>query len=348
MLSVSELYECGKYAEVIRSIDSEEFKAGEDPMLAQIVAASHFRLGNYSDALLLLKEIESCFSNDSNYLSLYGACLRRCGDLESSRFQLEQALQIQPNDPSIRNNFANLLIDLRDFQLAETILLQLLSDNPNYEDAQVNLQRLREKQRIQLLNSSDIHSSRSLIPSLDDPLMLAFGDDEVQSTWPRKADPDQGQFELKDKLPPLKQQQVAADQLALAIQALGEGRYTFTLQLCSQVHQSMPASAALFECVSDAYIALQRFSEGETCLLHALHLGTKSFKIYANLTSLLCIRQDFVLAQHYLEQASLLDQANPLLSKLRSQIAKAQEGKNLPVVRFDREWFRPELTMKQS
>ena len=348
MQNIHELYDRGLYQEVIHSIDLATFSALEDPVLAQVLAASYFQLGQFSDSLPLLKEIESCFSTDSNYLSLYGACLRRCGDLEAARLQLEQALKIQPEQSAVRNNYANLLIDLGDYQEAESILRGLLAADPDYQDAQVNLQRLRERQRIEQLKSDESQLEQASAWRLADPLLRAFADDEVQRTRPKPLDPDQGASDLKDQLPPLKEQQVASDQLTLALQAVQEGRHAFALQLCSQVHQSMPTSSALFECLSDAYVALQRFTEGEICLLHALQLGAKSLKLYANLTSLLCIRRDFALAQHYLEQASLLDASSPLLDKLRLQIAKAQGGSKSPMVRFDQEWSRPALTVKES
>ena len=186
---LSVLYEQGRFAELIESIDFSGFSSVEDPILSQVLAASYFKLGMHQKSLLLLKEIESCFLADSNYLSLYGACLRRCGDLENSRLRFEQALEIRPQDASIRNNYANLLIDLKDYAKAESILLELLSDNPDYEDAKVNLQRLSEKRRLQQLQSDDDHSVESTTWSLADPLMLAFSEEEVHHTRPKSLDP---------------------------------------------------------------------------------------------------------------------------------------------------------------
>ena len=347
MKDIFKLYDKGLHQEVVHSIDLASFSAAGDPRLAQVLAASYFHLGQYSEALLLLREIESCFSDDSNYLSLYGACLRRCGNFEDARLQLEMALKLKPHYAPFRNNYANLLIDLDDYQQAESILVELLDDDPDYIDAQVNLRRLKERQQIQQLQPTEEFNTESAW-TFSDPLMLAFDEDEVKRTRPKPADPGQINSDLKGKLPALKDQQIASDQLTLALKAVQEGRYVFALQLCSQVHHSTPTSSGLFECISDAYIALKRFTEAETCLLHALQLGSRSFKLYANLTSLLCIRRDFPLAQYYFEQASLLDEANPLLSKLRVQIAKGQKGSKLPIVRFDQEWNRPNLTVKES
>ncbi len=347
MQQVYDFYDNGRYQEVIQLIERNDFVAKTDPQLANVVAASYFKIGQFAESLSLLREVESCFSDDPAYLSLYGACLRRFGDLEAARSRFEQALKIQPDNAAIRNNFANLLIDLGCHHQAESILGELLSKNPGYTDARVNMQRLKEARRIQQLQSF-ASSSETSKWTLADPLLLAFGEDEVQRTRPKPSQSDLPKNGLEGKLPPLKQQQVASDQLSLALQAVREGRYDFALQLCSQAYQTMPASAALLECVSDAYIALQRFTEAETCLLHALQLGGKSFKLYANLISLLCIRADFVLAQHYLELVSMHDEANPLLDKLRLQIAKGRDDTNASVIRFDHPWSRPSLKLKES
>ena len=342
----SDLYERGRYQELVSSIDLTNFSAVRDPLLSKLVAASYFHLGKHSEALNLLKEIESCFTHDPNYLSLFGACLRRCGDLVAAQSQFEKALKINPEQAAIRNNYANLLIDMGNFHKAEVLLNQLIAEDPDYSDARMNLLRLNERQRIQQLQSEDVPSAHSSTWLVADPLMLAFAEDEVQRTRPKSSDAQILQSNLKKNLKPLKSQQIAADQLTIAFEAVQEGRHSFALKLCSQIYLSMPASTSLFECMSDAYIGLQRFAEAEICILHSLQLGGKSFKLYSNLVSILCIRADFALAQHYLELASVIDATNPLLEKFRLQIAKVRKNKSSPVVRFDQEWKRPQLSKK--
>ena len=102
MNKIIALYEQGLYQEVIHSIDFNNFSAVGDPVVAKIVAASYFQLGQFSEALVQLKEIESCFATDSDYLSLYGACLRRCCDLEGARIQLELALKLSQTMPRFK------------------------------------------------------------------------------------------------------------------------------------------------------------------------------------------------------------------------------------------------------
>lgn len=346
MQNFPDLYERGRYQELVNKVDLANFSAVSEPLLTKIIAASYFHLGRFSEAMNLLKEIESCFSHDPNYLSLFGACLRRCGDLDAAQLQFEKALEINPEQAAIRNNYANLLIDLGNFQKAKVLLDQLLAEDSDYSDARVNLSRLNERERIQQLQSDDVPSAQSSTWVLADPLMLAFAEDEVKRTRPKSSDAQTLQSNLSKNLKPLKSQQIASDQLITAFKAVNEGRYSFALQLCSQIHQSMPASTSLFECMSDAYIGLQRFAEAEICILHSLQLGDKSFKLYLNLVSLLCIRGDFSLAQHYLELASTIDETSPLLEKYRLQIAKAQRNINSSFLRFDQEWKRPQMSKK--
>ena len=175
-------------------------------------------------------------------------------------------------------------------------MTSLLTADPDYSDAKVNLQRLKERRRIEQLKSMENLTDESSSSTFADPLMLAFGDDEVQRTRPKPQSTGQIQSDLHGKLPPLKQQQVANDQLKLALQAVLEGRHHFALQLCSQAHQTMPMSSVLFECLSDAYIALQRFAEAEICLLHAIQLGARALNYM--LTLRLCCAFGRILCWH--------------------------------------------------
>ena len=83
----------------------------------------------------------------------------------------------------MRNNFANLLIDKQSFKEAEEILENLLKEDPEYQDAQSNYNRLNFQQN---LAKSAPKSSSPLSITQDnandhfmDPLAAAFSDEEV-------------------------------------------------------------------------------------------------------------------------------------------------------------------------
>ena len=85
-----------RHQDVVNSVDLKSFNSSDNPFEAKIVAASFFKLGDYKRSLSILSQIESCFCDDIEFLSLYGACLRRNGDLDKARVQLESALKLNP------------------------------------------------------------------------------------------------------------------------------------------------------------------------------------------------------------------------------------------------------------
>ena len=314
-----------------------------------IVAASYFKLGEFSSALNLLSEIESCFVDDIEYLVLYGSCLRRCGDLVGADIQFQRALKVDPSSPNLLNNYANLLIDLGRFDQAENILSDLLVKNPSYEDAIVNLQRLKERKQSFASESDQSVSAKGW--TMGNPLLLAFSQEEVLQSAPLFNQPSKNavsQSKLIDALPSVQDHQVASDQLKLAQQAVLDGRYDFALQLCSQVKQSLPNLAAVYECASDAYIAKKSFNLAEICILHSLHLGAKSAKLIINMISLVCMRRDFGLAQHYFELLLSIDSQHSGLSQLRKQIQQGLQYKPQELFRFDAPWESPDVSRKSD
>lgn len=336
------IFEANHHHEVVESIDQHVFSALENPLITRIVAASYFKLGDYPNSVALLSQIESCFVEDIEYLSLYGACLRRNGDLDLARVQFERALKLDSDLPSVQNNYANLLIDIGNFAQAEDILKRLLADDPSYSDALINLQRLVEKQQIAEDSSLGLNSASNW--TMADPLLMAFSEDEVQRTYLSKSSSKTSlkfKSTLANSLPEIKEYQLAADQLKLAQQAIIDKRYDFALKLCSQAYVSLPESSAIYECVSDAYIAQSLFKEAEICLLHALQMGVSTFKIFVNLVSLSCMRGDSILAQLYFERALSVDSENSALPPLRAQVSKCKKNNSSAPFRFDHKWSTP-------
>ncbi|MDC0165492.1 tetratricopeptide repeat protein [Synechococcus sp. AH-558-M21] len=331
-----------RHQEVVDSIDYDSFSAADNPIVAKVAAASFFILGDYLRSSSLLSQIESCFIDDVEYLSLYGACLRCNSDFDLARVQFERALKINPDLPAIQNNFANLLIDMNQLDEAERILTKLLKEDPLYRDARVNFNRLEEKKQSSrdVADESEIEKGWSLV----DPLLLAFSKEEVQRTSPtsikNKNTIDKNQ-NLSESLPPLEDYQVASDQLKLAQQAIIDKRFDFALQLCSQVKTTLPNSPEVYECASDAYISKSSFKEAEICILHAIQMGSSSFKLFVNLVTLACMRNDFGLAQFYFERALSIDPDHSSLDHLRKQIAASDNASNDLFFRFDNPWIAP-------
>lgn len=342
-----DIFRANRHQEVINTIDKDSFSPSDQPVVANIIAAAYFKLGDFSSALNLLSEIESCFVDDIEYLVLYGSCLRRCGDLDNADIQFQRALKIDPSSSSLQNNYANLLIDLGRFEEAENILSALLATNPSYDDASINLQRLRERRQSFVFESEKPVSGQGW--SIGNPLLLAFSQDEVLKSAPLlnlDSRSKASQSTLADALPSVQDHQLASDQLKVAQQAVLDGRYDFALQLCSQVKQSLPDLAAVYECASDAYIAKKSFKEAEVCILHSLQFGAKSAKLYINLISLSCIRSDFGLAQYYFELLLSIDSGHSALPQLRTQIQQGLQSQSQDLFRFEAPWSIPDVSRK--
>ena len=347
--SLLDKFRGNRYDEIVSSIDPVSFSPLEQPAVANIVAAAYFKLGDFSSALTLLSDIESCFVDDIEYLILYGSCLRRIGDFDNAYIQFQRALKIDSSLPRLQNNYANLLIDLTRFDEAHKILTDLLLKNPSYDDAAANLRRLNERRQSHNLESDQVTSSQSW--EFGNPLLLAFSQEEVRESAPllkQISNSSDSKSTIAKSLPAIHDHQLATDQLKIAQQAVVDQRYDFALQLCSQVKHIFPDSSLIYECASDAYIAKKMFNEAEICILHALQLGTKSFKLIVNLISLACMRRDFHLAHHYFEVLLSMDSEHSFLPRLREQIQQGLKKYPEDSFRFDMSWSIPDVSRKSD
>lgn len=314
------LYQAGRHHEVVAQAQAQAISAETNPLAANIVAASLFQLGEYARAASLLEALEAPLGDQRDYLSLYGATCRRLGLLPKAEQLLARALQLDPASLEVRNNYANLLIDLGRDQEARSILEQLLRERPGYEDARANLNRLEFRQQPVAAPPA---SAQPWSPA--DPLMMAFADEEVrQAQWNQPAAVDPAAKALAAALPQPEAQAMAADQLRLASQAVSEGNAAFALQLCGQALAGLGANASVYVNASDAYIRNQRFREAEICLLHAALIGGPNINTYINLVSLASLRGDLALASHYLDQAAGLDPSHPQLSALQANLRQRE------------------------
>ena len=344
------LFEAGHFHDVLKRAKSLNLRLSQEPTAAPIVAGALFQLGEFAKAAELLKQHQAAFDADASFLSLYGATCRRLGQLTTAKDLFSRALSIDPKSPQIRNNFANLLIDLNELVDARKILEDLLAEDPDYSDARANINRLEFRERqistSQVLTET-LSSARSWMP--EDPLMLAFAEDEVRQagavtiTKPAQNTADT----LARKLPNPDKAAVAGDQLNLAAQAVQENNPSFALKLVSQASLGLGAQAAVYVNAADAYIRLQRFHEAEICLLHAIQLGGPALPHYINLITLASMRGDFALSRHYIDAAAAIDPNHPQLAQVSDQVKNQEASKSSPYG-FDSEWTLPTLQAVKS
>lgn len=142
-LSLRELYEQGRYTDVVALAGKADIHPASDPPNSFIVAASLLQLGHLEQCRQICVALSSVLANNPLFLSLHATCLRRLGQLDQSAVIFEQALKQYPDLPYLNNNYANLLIEQGKFDAAHRILSSVLERHPTYKDAAANLQRLK-------------------------------------------------------------------------------------------------------------------------------------------------------------------------------------------------------------
>lgn len=348
---LAELFAAGRYHELIAAARSAQISPQADPTGAQLLAAALFSVGEFGAAAPMLEELEPAFGLNPDFLSLFAANCRRLGQLQRAEELFARALKISPESPQIRNNQANLLIDLGRLDEAREILTRLLDEQPDYADARTNFNRLSFQNQAQPSQLSQGQQSPEPVQgwSLADPLLLAFSEEEVAESGLRKpAKPGPEAAALLESLPDADARAMALEQLEQANKAVAEQQFAFALQLCSQVLRVLGAHAPVYDCASDAYLNLRKFHEAELCLLQAMALDAPTPKRCLNLVSFASMRGDIALAQHHLRQAASLDPSHPQLEQIRANLAKREQAADSMPYAFQLAWELPQATQRSA
>lgn len=321
------LFEQRNFQSILDRAQRDEITPATNPNAANIVAAALFQIGRYSECLLWCEGLSPSLSGDASFTSMHGAVLRRAGRLDEAERVFRAALEMHPNNPFLRNNFANLLIDQNSFAEAESILQALLKENPEYEDARENLNRL-EFQRGLVKASPDSTATRTSIqdPSrnqLSDPLFAAFSDEEVALAGGIAAEHSSNKQGKKikaglnaDSLPNRSLELELQEALSLARQTVDADPQQ-VIRDCNLLHEKLGVQAPIYEVAAEAYIQLRLFGDAETCLLVAHSLGSTEPSISLNLANLAAMRGDQRLALQWLEQLARHQPDHPQLEAVR-------------------------------
>ena len=337
-------FEAGHYNKAI-SYFLEFDDINISPQVLNVVAACYFRIGEYRHADDLLQQAEPSLSDNPAFLSLYAANCRLLANYKKSRSLFVKALELEPSSLSVKNNYANLLIDEGDLKEAESVLSSVLKVDPEYSDARSNLNRVQYKLSLSSSESvaddvADVSPSPQLGFSLVDPLLLAFADEEVdyaKTRYKLKDDPDVKSI-LKN-LPGDDLDKTINDKLIVARQSLSEGNFLFCLQICNSLPPDY-VNAEIYDIASDAYLNLRRFTESQICLLNSLAIGGGTPKRYLNLVTFACMRCDFRLAEYYLSKAASLDPSHPQLQEISNRVNKQKSNANITPP-FAEKWSAP-------
>lgn len=338
---VTDLFSQKKYSELLDIVEDNLVEADNNYYLLKIKAASLFCIGSYQAASELLSDLDPFFGESADYLSLYAATARCLGDYTKSKALFLKALSIEPNSLQIKNNYSNLLIDLQEYADAQSTLVEILEVDPLYADAISNLNRLRGlmPKNSTTLPSDSIVSTSTL--NLDDPLLLAFNNDEIDFSrkryierYNKKLIDSEG---LSDQSLKSTSDSVALDQLNAASIALTEKNSLLVLKLCSQARLVLPTNPRVYEYASDAYLNLKKFREAECALMHSILLGGSSLKHYFNLVTFARMRSDFSLALFYLDKAAEIDPSAKVIIHLRDVLLSESQNQLKPFS-FSTDW----------
>ena len=322
--SLLSLFNSNKHSDVIQTSQHASLNTPLDPYASRIVAASYFKLGEYHSADRILSDLENVFHNDPEFLSLIGTNCRRLGDLSRASSYFKQALLLEPSI-FVRNNYANLLIDLQKYLDARDLLQQILIESPDYGDAKANLNRVENliKESHPQVSPTGVVGNSSDFDFLD-PLLVAFEPDEVtyahQRYGKKKSSRELSNFNFDQDLPKPSNRSIALEQVSLIPHFLQHKRWQSVLKICSSTQLVIGPDSRIYEYASDAYLNLKYYREAEVCLLQAIALGEITLKRALNMVSFCLMRNDYQLAEYYIQQATNLDSSSTTITKFRAML----------------------------
>ncbi len=321
ILALQDLFAAGRFGDVVRAWDQQDRQIQSDPDTAYLVAAAHFRLGDHQRAREICELIEGPFHDNASFLSLYASILRRQGLMERAQTIFTRALDLQPNDQFIQNNYANLLIDQKHFDEAKAILDKIVNDNPNYDDAKNNLKRLEEiKASIRVKESQVNSQSNSRDKSFIDPLDEAFEVDEVIKCGAKVGSETASLSELVGLPSNSELEQADLEMLELAVKQVETKQYRGAIELCLKVRSRRGPKSSIYKIISDALIGLENFHRAEVMALTAVWLGEETVANFINLSSLASMRKDQMMARVWLEKAKSIDPKNEAVKQCEDMI----------------------------
>ena len=184
------LLEKGFYTEIIQKWTKGDYNGIHDPNNLMIIAADYYKIGDIIKTKKVIEDNYALISNGSGFHAFYGSVLRKSGLVEEAKHVYEEGLITDPNNPFLKNNYANLLIDIGDLNGAESILKGLLKSKPaNLEDIEVNLARIEHARSVltKAQNKRELGDATNVPNVTLDPLKSAFTSEEVEYSLERRS-----------------------------------------------------------------------------------------------------------------------------------------------------------------
>jgi len=322
MSTLFELFTAKRYTDIIANHDSILSNGSHDDQT--LLIASYYYLNKYQDALTLCQALYSRLSGRSDFDNIYCVLLRLMGKYQTSEGEFKQALANHPNDPSLTNNYCNLLVDQKKYSSASTILTQLALSSPtNIVDVNANISRLQTLMNSKLSPSTENPSQpeSQALNLLVDPITFSYTDEEVlrfrkvlasdlssQSNIPSSSEP----VLLPDK------SDVQRDQISLIIDLYKSDPAKLLSELSNL--ECIRPSHLVYQAAGDAYFKLNQFLSAEICYLNALMLGSNDPALRINLSTLAKLRSDPTLSKFIIQCQQELTPNNIYVAQALQQI----------------------------
>jgi len=248
------------------------------------------------------------------------------GELKQAKTTFLQAIQVKPNDPTLLYNYSEVLTDLGDESAAESILIKISKDHPNFEPAKTKLKVIDNQKKNLSTKTGNVHQFLDLDRSLD-PLRAAFSQDEVQKTYENHVERQKktNQLNSKDRpsLPTLDNAVLADEWLLAAEDALRANQVDLALKLCSQAIQISSNHASVYALAGDCYLAINQYNYSQLCYLIASQFNSLELPRQMNLVSLAqALGDNYLFETRYDELNSTLkeqESMKKLLQKIHSR-----------------------------
>ena len=238
---------------------------------------------------------------------MYAASLRRLTLFERAAEVFTKALEISPEAKEVRNNYSNLLIDQKKYEKAEKILIGLTNEDPEYKDAQVNLERVRELKMVDVQEVTEDKNVNKKETIFGDPLDAAFTTEEVVKCGSKLGSLSASVDKLLPEASQSELEEADVEMIKLANKQLEAKQFNGTLQIIQKIRVRKGRYSLLYKIASDSCIGLEKFQEAEIHGLMAFINGELTVANFLNLASLAAMRKDQLMAAHWLNEAKKID-----------------------------------------
>ena len=137
--SLINLYNHGKYKEVLVEANLIKEKFSNSLIIINILGAANAGLKKYNSAINCYKEALKINPNHSDSYNNIGAALQLMGDQESAIKNFKHAIKIRPEYPEAYNNMGTSIKDLGDLKTSIVYFKQAIKIKPNYPEAYYNI-----------------------------------------------------------------------------------------------------------------------------------------------------------------------------------------------------------------